>query len=69
MNEIQEYELRKLIVSRIAEAHPDTAIRCEIDKEILKDIDIDYFEAKELIQADYLPELSILQNQLMNKEI
>ena len=69
MNEIQEYELRKLIVSRIAEAHPDTLtmVDCKIDKNIINEID--YFEAKELIQADYLPELSILQNQLMNKEI
>ena len=67
MNEIQEYELRKLIVSRIAEAHPDTAIRCEIDKEILKDIDIS--EIIEVIDADYIAELNILKNQLRNMEI
>lgn len=67
MNEIQEYELRKLIVSRIAEAHPDTAIRCEIDKEILKDIDIS--EIIEVIDADYISELNILKNKLRNMEI
>lgn len=67
MNEIQEYELRKLIVSRIANTHPDTAIRCEIDKEILKDIDIS--EIIEVIDADYIAELNILKNQLRNMEI
>ena len=46
MNDIQEKELRKLIVLRIAEAHPDTLtmVNCKIDKNIINEID--YFEAK-----------------------
>lgn len=72
MNDREETELRKLIVYRIADLHPDTFLPSEADAvcNINKDIidNIDYYEAKDLI-GDYLSELSILTNEIMNGKV
>lgn len=66
MNDFEETELRKLIVYRIANSHPDTFLEFDINKDIIENID--YSEAKALI-GDYFSELSILANEFMNGKV